>query len=112
MSEGEAKSNDGEKVWSSVHHSILSAAFPSDGRVGRASQNSVLASCLSLSNSFCVPACAATHLIIYQPNINSIKPHGADPLPPSSTVCVAKTGRNLLNEEFTPLLPTGIGERF
>ncbi len=27
-------------------------------------------------------------------------------------LCVAKTGRNNLNEEFTPLLPTGIGERF
>jgi hypothetical protein len=25
---------------------------------------------------------------------------------------LAKTGRNHLNEEFTPLLPTGIGERF
>ncbi len=25
---------------------------------------------------------------------------------------VAKTGRNQLNEEFTPILPTGIGERF
>jgi hypothetical protein len=25
---------------------------------------------------------------------------------------VAKTGRNHLNEELTPLLPTGIGERF
>jgi hypothetical protein len=25
---------------------------------------------------------------------------------------VAKTGRKHLNEEFTPLLPTGIGERF
>ncbi len=25
---------------------------------------------------------------------------------------VAKTGRNHLNEEFTPLLPTGIGARF
>jgi hypothetical protein len=25
---------------------------------------------------------------------------------------VVKTGRNNLNEEFTPLLPTGIGERF
>ncbi len=25
---------------------------------------------------------------------------------------VAKTGRNHLNEEFTPFLPTGIGERF
>ncbi len=34
---------------------------------------------------------------------------GAGPLPPSSTV--AKAGRNYLNEEITPLLPTGIGER-
>ncbi len=25
---------------------------------------------------------------------------------------VAKTARNHLNKEFTPLLPTGIGERF
>jgi hypothetical protein len=30
------------------------------------------------------------------------------PLP----LCVAKTGSNHLNEEFTSLLPTGIGERF
>ncbi len=29
-----------------------------------------------------------------------------------SPLRVAKTGRNHLNEEFTPLLPTGIGERF
>ncbi len=35
---------------------------------------------------------------------------GADPLP--LPLRVAKTGRNHLNEEFTPLLPTGIGERF
>ncbi len=28
------------------------------------------------------------------------------------SVRVAKTGRNYLKEEFTPLLPTGIGERF
>ncbi len=32
----------------------------------------------------------------------------SSPLP----LCVAKTGSNHLNEEFTPLLPTGIGERF
>ena len=32
--------------------------------------------------------------------------------PPPSTVRVAKTGRNHLNEEITPLLPTGIGVRF
>jgi hypothetical protein len=30
------------------------------------------------------------------------------PLP----LCVAKTGSNHLNEEFTSILPTGIGERF
>jgi hypothetical protein len=30
----------------------------------------------------------------------------------ASKVCVAKIGKNLLNEEITPLLPTGIGERF
>ena len=30
------------------------------------------------------------------------------PLP----LCVAKTGSNHLNEEFTSPLPTGIGERF
>jgi hypothetical protein len=33
------------------------------------------------------------------------------PIPsPSSTL--GKAGRNQLNEEITPLLPTGIGERF
>ncbi len=35
---------------------------------------------------------------------------GADSLPPPPRV--AKTGKNHLNEEITPLLPTGIGERF
>jgi hypothetical protein len=35
---------------------------------------------------------------------------GAGPLPSVSTV--AKTGRNHLNEEITPLLPTGTGERY
>jgi hypothetical protein len=33
-------------------------------------------------------------------------------IPSPPPLCVAKTGRNNLNEEFTPLLPTGIGERF
>jgi hypothetical protein len=37
------------------------------------------------------------------------RPQGADPLPPSSTR--GKAGRNNLNEEITPLLPTGIGQR-
>jgi hypothetical protein len=32
------------------------------------------------------------------------------PIPPSSTL--GKAGRNHLNEEITPLLPTGIGERY
>jgi hypothetical protein len=36
-------------------------------------------------------------------------PQGADYLPP---LHVAKTGKNHLNDEITPLLPTGIGERF
>jgi hypothetical protein len=36
------------------------------------------------------------------------RPRIHSPLP----LRVAKTGRNNLNEEFTPLLPTGIGERF
>jgi hypothetical protein len=34
---------------------------------------------------------------------------GSSPPPP---LRVAKPGRNHLNEEFTPLLPTWIGERF
>jgi hypothetical protein len=37
-------------------------------------------------------------------------PQGADPLPP--LLRVAKAGRNHLNKEITPLLPTGIGERY
>jgi hypothetical protein len=45
-----------------------------------------------------------------QSSLIAIKPQVADPLP--LPVRVAKTGRNHLNEEFTPLLPTGIGERF
>jgi hypothetical protein len=39
-----------------------------------------------------------------------VTPQGADHLP--LPLRIAKTGRNHLNEEFTPLLPTGIGERF
>ncbi len=33
-------------------------------------------------------------------------------IPSPFPLCVAKTGSNHLNEEFTPLLPTEIGERF
>jgi hypothetical protein len=36
-------------------------------------------------------------------------PQGALSLPPP--LRVVKTGKNHLNEEITPLLPTGIGER-
>jgi hypothetical protein len=36
------------------------------------------------------------------------QPQGADPPPPSSAW--GNTGGNHLNEEITPLLPTGIGE--
>ncbi len=38
-------------------------------------------------------------------------PQGADSLPPHP-LRVAKTDKNHLNEEITPLLPTGIGKRF
>ncbi len=37
-------------------------------------------------------------------------PQGADPPPPSSAR--GKAGRNNLNEEITPFLPIGIGERY
>jgi hypothetical protein len=37
-------------------------------------------------------------------------PQGAEP--PPLPLRVAKAGRNHLNEEFTPLLPPGIGERY
>jgi hypothetical protein len=37
-------------------------------------------------------------------------PQGADPPPPH--LRVAKAGRNHLNEEITPFLPTGIGKRY
>ncbi len=36
-------------------------------------------------------------------------PQGAESLPPPSTC--SKAGRNHLNKEITPLLPTGIGEK-
>ncbi len=34
------------------------------------------------------------------------------PTPSHLPLCVAKAGRNHLNEDITPLLPTGIGERY
>jgi hypothetical protein len=40
----------------------------------------------------------------------SIRHRVPNPTPPSSTQ--GKAGRNHLNEEITPLLPTGKGERF
>ncbi len=39
------------------------------------------------------------------------RPQGADPLPLPLPLRVAMSGRNHLNEEITPLLPTGIGKR-
>ncbi len=42
-----------------------------------------------------------------------LRPQGADSLPHSPLpLRVAKTGKNHLNKEINPLLPTGIGERF
>jgi hypothetical protein len=38
-------------------------------------------------------------------------PQGADSLPPPPSMC-SEDRKNHLNEEITPLLPTGIGERF
>jgi hypothetical protein len=40
----------------------------------------------------------------------SVPPQGADPHPAFSTR--GKAGRNHLNEEIAPLLPTRIGERY
>jgi hypothetical protein len=40
------------------------------------------------------------------------RPQAADRIPSPLPLRVARTGRNHLNEKFTPLLPTGIGERF
>jgi hypothetical protein len=37
---------------------------------------------------------------------------GCRPTPSPIPLRVAKAGRNILNEEITPLLPTGIGERY
>ncbi len=43
-------------------------------------------------------------------NFYEVHPQGADPDPPSSTR--GKAGRNHLNGEITPLLPTGKAERY
>ncbi len=43
-----------------------------------------------------------------QQRLTPTSPQGADPYPSTR----GKAGRNHLNGEFTPLLPTGIGERF
>jgi hypothetical protein len=45
--------------------------------------------------------------LAYTANVNT---QGADSLP--LPLRVAKTGKNQLNKEITPLLPTGIGRRF
>ncbi len=41
--------------------------------------------------------------------LSEVSPQGADP--PSLPLCVATAGKNHLNEEITPFLPTSIGER-
>jgi hypothetical protein len=41
---------------------------------------------------------------------NTVFPKGADPLP-FLYMYGGTAGKNYLNEEITPLLPTGIGER-
>ncbi len=48
---------------------------------------------------------------MYSQKIRFSQAHTAR-IPSPLPLHVAKTGRNHLNEKFTPLLPTGIGERF
>jgi hypothetical protein len=50
------------------------------------------------------------HLRILIPAPNRTDATGCRP-PPPFLLRVAEAGRNLLNEEITPLLPSGIGER-
>jgi hypothetical protein len=95
---------------------ILVVAFPQrnylDGDVGSRVEPVAIVPQPGRANNSSTPS--TLHPIRYSSPIGYCSPsdpHGADPLPPSST-CIAKTGRNHLNEEFTPLLPTGIGERF
>ncbi len=45
------------------------------------------------------------------PGLKYILQKGLKTRPPPPSLCVVKAGRNLLNEEITPLLPTGIDER-
>jgi hypothetical protein len=52
-----------------------------------------------------------TYLFLFHEGDKSVRNHRARTISPLP-LRVAKTGRNHLNEEFTPLLPTGIGERF
>ncbi len=55
-----------------------------------------------------------TGLLLFQKKDNDFKEglsHRA-PTPSPLPLRVAKTGKNKLDEEITPLLPTGIGERF
>ncbi len=54
------------------------------------------------------PLQASTRLLSFA-NHDTIQSQGADPLP--LPLRVAKAVRNHLNEEITPLLRTGIGER-
>jgi hypothetical protein len=44
-------------------------------------------------------------------SVSPSNPQGADP-PPHAPLHVVTAGKNHLNEEITPLLPTGIGERY
>jgi hypothetical protein len=46
------------------------------------------------------------------PSADASSPSQRGPTPPPLPLHMAKTGRNHLNKEITPLLPTGIGERF
>jgi hypothetical protein len=54
----------------------------------------------------------AVHNVFPRANGNELQSQGADPHPPSLPLREGRQGRNHLNEEITPLLPTGIGEQY
>jgi hypothetical protein len=58
------------------------------------------------------PALYALKTLNFKLTLPSLGHNHTARIPSPLPLHVAKTGRNNLNEKFTPLLPTGIGERF
>ncbi len=70
---------------------------------------------MSSSNILSIHGTKYVHIkstTVYAPRRNWDSPNHMARIPSPLPLHVAKTGRNHLNEKFTPLLPTGIGERF